>query len=96
MIVRFVDGRAQEALQAVPGAQDLPQRPLIRDAALAVYCDTLGNLDAEHFGAGAARFQSFHEFGVPGDAGAAADQLDRRSLIDVDVPADLAQECCGK
>src|SRR4029078_653842 len=96
MIVRFVDGRAQEALQAVPGAQDLPQRPLIRDAALAVYCDALGHLDAEHFGYGAARLQRFHELGVSGDARAAPDQFDIRTLVDVDVPTDLPQECCGK
>ena len=96
MIVRFVDGRAQEALQAVPGGQDLPQRPLIRDAAVAVDGDALGHLDAEHFGSGAARLQRLHELGVSGDAGAAPDQFDTRALVDVDVPADLPQECCGK
>src|SRR4249919_1936004 len=89
MVVRLVDGRAQEALQTIPRGQHLPQRPLIRDAALAVDGDALGHLDAEHLGPRAACFQRLHELGVPGDAGAAADQLDIRALVDVHLPADL-------
>jgi hypothetical protein len=96
MVARFVDGRAQKALQAVPGGQYLPQRPLVCDATRAVDGDALGHLDAEHIGAGAARFQRLQQFGMPGDAGAATDQLDIRALVDIHVPSDLAQECRGK
>src|SRR5581483_10096191 len=36
MVVRRIDGGAQQPLQAVPGGEDLPQRPLVLDAAVAV------------------------------------------------------------
>ena len=76
MIVRRIDGLAQQPLQPVPRGQDLPQRPLAGDAALAVDRDALGHLDAELAGAGAARLQRLQQFRMRGDAGAAADQFD--------------------
>src|SRR4029078_5782685 len=81
VIVRLVDGRAQEALQAVPGGQDLRQRPFICNAAFAVDGDAFWHFDANHFGPGAARFQRLEQLGVPGDAGAATDQLDAGALV---------------
>src|SRR6476661_10172574 len=92
MITGLVDGLPQEPLQAIPGCEDLPQRPLVGDAAFAVDRDALGYLDTKILGAGSARFQGFHELRVAGDAGAAADQLDGRPLIDVHVPPYLPQE----
>ena len=62
MIVRVIDGLAQQALQAVPGGEDLPQRPLVGDAAIAVDRDALRHLDAKILGAGAARFQRIEQF----------------------------------
>lgn len=53
-------------------------------------------LDAEHLSARAARFECLQPLGMPGDAGAVADQLDMRALVEVHVPADLVQECSGK
>ena len=92
MVVRGIDGGAQQALQPVPRAEDLAQWPLLGDAAVAVDGDALGYLDAEPLGAGAARLERVEQFGMAGDASAAADQLDLRALVDVDLPADLAQE----
>ena len=57
MVVRGIDGRAQQALQPIPRGQDLPQRPLGGDAALPVDGDALRHLDAEVAGAGAALLQ---------------------------------------
>ena len=59
----------------------------------AVDGDPFGHLDAELAGAGAAGLQHLQQLRVRGDAGAAADELDRRALIDVGLPADLTQEC---
>ena len=92
MIMRIVDGGAQQPLHPVPGGHDLRQRAFVGDAPGAVDGDALSHFDAEIFGAGAARFQSREQFRMAGDAGAAADQLDAGALIDVDIPADLAQE----
>ena len=96
MIARGIDGRAQQALQPVPRSEDLPQRTFFGDTARAIDSDTPGHFDAEVRGAGAARLQGLQQFGMAGDAGAAADQLDARALVDVDVPADLPQERGGK
>ena len=41
-------------------------------------------------------FQRLQQFRMRGDAGAAADQLDRRAFEHVDVPADPAQERRGE
>ena len=41
MVVRGIDGLAQQPLQPVPGGEDLPQRPLADDAAVAVEGDAL-------------------------------------------------------
>src|SRR5262249_10081231 len=92
VITGLVDGPPQELLQAIPGCEDLPQPPLVGDAAFAVDRYALGYLDTKILGAGPARFQGFHELGVAGDAGAAADQFDGRPLIDVHVPSNLPQE----
>jgi len=92
MVVRGIDGFAQEPLQSVPRGEDLPQRTFADDASLAVDGDALLDLDAEIARAGAAFFQRLEQLGVGGDAGAAADQLDGRALEHVHVPADPAQE----
>ena len=96
VIVRFIDRVAQQTLEPVPGGEDLPQRPLVGDAAVAVNRDAFGNFDAKILGAGAACFERVQQFRMTGDAGAAADQLDAGALVDVDVPADLAQERGGE
>ena len=96
VVVGGIDGLAQQPLQPVPGGEDLPQRTLADHAPLAVDGDALLDLDAEVAGAGAAVLQRFQQFGMGGDAGAAADQLDRRALEHVDVPADPAQERRGE
>src|SRR5262249_14625576 len=59
VVARFVDGRAQKPLQAIPRREDLPQRAFVGDAALAIDGDTLGHLDTEILCPGAARFQGF-------------------------------------
>ena len=87
VIMRRIDGVAQQPLQPVPRGEDLPQRPLVGDAAVAVDRDALGHLDAEILGAGAARLQRFEQFRMAGDAGAAADQFDARALVDIARPS---------
>src|SRR6185437_4232076 len=87
-----VDGGVQQPLQPVPGGEDLPQEPLVGDAAVAVDGDALGHLDAEIVGAGAARRERVKQFGMTGDAGAAPDQFDAGAFVDVGLPADLSQE----
>src|SRR6266540_5421635 len=96
VVMRGRDGFAQQALQPVPGREDLPQRPLAGHAAVAVDRHALGNFDAEIARAGAAGLQRVEQFRVRRDAGAAADQFDRRTLVDVGLPADLAQERRGE
>ena len=49
-------------------------------------------IDPAHYHLGWA-FERVEQFGMRGDAGAAADQFDARALVDVAIPADLAQEC---
>ncbi len=93
MIVRGIHGLAQQPLQPVPGGQDLPQPAFADHPALAVDGDAPGDLDPEIAGAGAALLQRFQELGMGGDAGTAPDQLHRRALEHVNVPADPAQEC---
>src|SRR5262249_38730357 len=92
VIVRGIDGRAQQPLQPVPRGQDLLQGALADDATLPVDGDAPRNLDAEVARAGTARLQRLQQFRMGGDAGAAPDQLHRRALEHVDVPADPAQE----
>ncbi len=65
-------------------------------APIAVERDAFVDLDAEIAGAGAARLQRVQQFRVGGDAGAAADQLDGRALVDIGLPADLPQERRGE
>src|SRR5690348_16156636 len=47
MVVGRVDGEPQQPLQAIPGGEDLRQRPLSDDAACAIDSDTLCYFDAE-------------------------------------------------
>jgi hypothetical protein len=96
VVMRGIDGRAQQPLQPVPGGEDLSQRTFADDAPFTVDGDSLGDLDAEIASAGAALFQRFQQFGMGGDSGAAADELDGRALEHVDVPADPAQERRGE
>src|SRR5882757_2245609 len=92
VIVRGIDGLAQQPLQPVPRGQDLPQWAFADHPSLAIDGDALRYLDAEIARAGAAALQRLQQFGVGGDAGAAADELHGRALEHVDVPADAAQE----
>ncbi len=92
VVVRGIDGFAEQALQAVPRGQDLPQRAFGDHAPLTVDRDAFQHLDAEIVRAGAALFQGVQQFGMGGDPGAAAHELDRRAFEHVDVPADPAQE----
>src|SRR6478752_7364957 len=87
VVIGRVDGGAQQPLQPVPRGEDLPQGPLVGDAAVAVDGDALGHLDAEIVGAGAARRERVKQFGMTGDAGAAPDQFDAGALVDVGLPA---------
>src|SRR4029077_14989236 len=96
VIVRFIDRIAQQALEPVPGGEDLPQRPLVGDPAIAINRDAFRNFYAKILGAGATRFQRIEQFRMTGDSGAAADQLDAGTLVDVDVPFDLPQERGGE
>src|SRR5262249_12953245 len=54
VVVRRIDGLAQEPLQPVPGGEDLPQRALADDPTVAVDGDALLDLDAEIARAGPA------------------------------------------
>ena len=92
MIMRGIDGRAQQPLQTIPRGQDLAQWPLRGDAALPVDGEPFLYFDAEVVCSGAAALQRLQQFRVGRNAGAAADELDRRALVDVDVPADPPQE----
>ena len=58
-----------------------------------VECYTPLDLDAEIVGGGAAVFKRLQQLWVRRDAGATPNQLNRRTLIDVGIPADLPQEC---
>ena len=67
------DRRPHEPLQPVPRGEDLRQM-LFRDhPAIAVKRDAFVHLDAKITGPGAALLQRLQQFGVGGDAGAAAD-----------------------
>ncbi len=92
VIVRGIDGLAQQTLQPVPRGEDLRQAALADHTTGAVDGDAPLHRDAEGLGPGAALLQRLHQLRMGGDAGAAADQLDRRALVHVHLPADLAQE----
>ena len=96
VVMRGIDGLAQQPLQPVPGGQDLRQPPFADHAPLAVDGDAFLDLDSEIARAGAAFFQRLQQFGMGGDAGPAADQLDGRAFEHVDVPADPSQERRGE
>ena len=66
------------------------------DIAAKIERDPFVDRDAEVLGAGAAGLQCRQQFGVRGDAGAAPDQFDAGALIDIGLPADLAQERRGE
>jgi hypothetical protein len=90
--VRGVDGLAQQSLQPIPGGQDLRQAFLCDHAPGTVQRDTPLDLDAEIADAGAAAFERLQQLRVRGDTRATPNQLDRRALVDVGIPADLPQE----
>ena len=90
------DRLAQQALEPVPGRQDLLERALADDAPLGVDGDAPVDGDAEVARARSAQLERLQQFRVAGDAGAAADELHRRALVDIGVPADLAQEGRGE
>ena len=92
----LLNGLAHEPLQPVPRGKNLRQRFFRDDAPGTVERDALVHLDAEVRHAGAARAQRVEQFRMGGDAGAAPDQLDLRAFVDVDVPADAAQERGGE
>src|SRR5262245_47789036 len=92
VVMRRVDGLAQEPLQAVPGGEDLRQVFLCDHAPVAVESNALLDFDAEVARTGAARAKRVQQLRMGGDPGAAADQLDRRALINVCVPPLLPQE----
>src|SRR5262249_12808538 len=75
-----------------PGGEDLRQMLFGDDASVAIEGDAFFNLDAEVPGPGAALLQGLQQFRMGGNSGAAADQFDRRALIDLGAPADLPQE----
>src|SRR5262245_16854026 len=96
MVVRLVDGRSHERLQPVPRRENLREALFSDDATIAVERDPFFHLDAEVAGAGAALLQRFQQLRVSGDPGAAPNQLDRRALIDVNVPPLPPQERRGE
>ena len=96
VVVRGVDGLAQQSLQPIPGGQDLRQAFLCNHVPGTVQRYTPLDLDAEIVGVGAAASKRLQQLRVRGDAGATPNQLDRRTLIDVGIPADLPQECGGE
>src|SRR5262249_47275156 len=96
VVTRRIDGLAQEPLQPVPGGENLRQVFLCDHVAVAVESDAFLDLDAEVAGAGAALVKRVQQLRMGGDPGAAADQFDRRALIDVGVPPLLPQERRGK
>jgi len=61
----------------------LSKWPLIGDPTLAVDGDTFGDLDAEPLGAGAACLQSLEQLRMAGNAGAAPDELNFRTLVNI-------------
>src|SRR5262249_2107128 len=81
----------QEPLQPVPGSEDLRQVLFSDHAPVAIESDAFLDLDAEVTRSRAARLKRFQEFWMGGDPRTAADQLDRRALVDVGVPSLPAQ-----
>src|SRR5581483_3821099 len=92
MVAPVVDRLAQQPLHPVPRRMDLRQVHLGDDASLAIEPDAPFAVDAEVAQARAALLERFEELRVGRDAGAAADQLDRRALVDVGVPSQPREE----
>jgi hypothetical protein len=89
VVAGVVERLAQEPLHAVPGSVDLRQADLGDHAPLAVERDAPLAIDAEVAHARAALLERLDQLRVRGDAGAAPDQFHRRTLVHIDVPADL-------
>jgi hypothetical protein len=96
MIVPRIDGLPHQALEPVPGGEDLRQPLLGDDIAVAVERDALVDLDPEVTQTRPAARQRFEELRMSGDACAAPHELDGRALKNVDVPTDLPQERRGE
>src|SRR6516164_11457026 len=92
VVMALVDGCPQQALQAIPGGEDLPQRPLVGHAAILIDGNALWHFDPEILGASAACFQRVEQFGVTGNSSATADQFDTGALIHIHAPADLRKK----
>src|SRR5262249_12514418 len=63
-------------------------------AAFPIDCDALLDLDAKIACARPTEFERLQEFRMGGNAGATADQFHGRTLVNVCLPSDLAQEGC--
>jgi hypothetical protein len=83
---------AQQPLQPVPGGQDLRQVFRCDDAAVAVEGDARLHMDPEVAGPGAALLEGVDQFRMRGDACSPPDEFHGRALVDIHLPADLAQE----
>jgi hypothetical protein len=81
VVACWIDGLAQEPLQAVPGCKDLPQWPLSCNGAVAIKRHALGHFYAEIPGPSTAFFKGVQEFRMSRYPRAAPDQLDRGSLL---------------
>ena len=82
-----IDGLAQQSLQPIPGRENLRQVLFCDHASGTVERDALLDLDAKVTGAGAALLQRFQQLWMCRDAGAAADQFNRRAFINVGRPS---------
>src|SRR5215470_3904146 len=86
VVTRLINRLAQEPLQTIPGSQDLRQVLFCDYTPIAIESDSFLNLDAQVAGPRPAPLKRFQQFRMGGDPRAAADQLDRGALVDVDLP----------
>src|SRR5262249_45475881 len=96
VVASLVDGLAQQPLQPIPRSQDLRQVLFADHASIAIQGDSFLDLDAEVEGARAALSKPVQQLRGSGEPRAAADQPDRRALVDVGLPSFLPQERRGE
>src|SRR5260221_7994326 len=96
VVVLGCEFSAHRGVERCPRRHDLAHRDAVRDAALTIEKDPFRRLDADRSViADAAPMEGFDHVGLQNDPAAPAVEIVRRTLVDIDVPADRAEkEAC--